>query len=87
MNNSYNSVASTYSYTDHSYLRLKTLELNYQLPDRWAKKMRMSKMQVYVNGNNLLTFTRGDSRRDPEHGGQTVYPMIRRYNVGFRLGF
>lgn len=87
VNNSYNSVASTYSYTDHSYLRLKTLELNYQLPDRWAKKMRMSKMQVYVNGNNLLTFTRGDSRRDPEHGGQTVYPMIRRYNVGFRLGF
>ena len=25
-------------------------------------------------------------RRDPEHSGQNVYPVVRRYNIGFRLG-
>ena len=46
----------------------------------------MTKLQVYVNGTNLLTFSKGDSRRDPEHSGQNVYPVVRRYNIGFRLG-
>lgn len=83
---SYNSVASTYTYTNHAYLRLKNLEVNYQIPKRWLQPLRLTKLQVYVNGSNLLTFSKGDSRRDPEHSGQNVYPMVRRYNIGFRLG-
>ena len=43
--------------------------------------LRLTKLQVYVNGSNLLTFSKGDSRRDPEHSGQNVYPMVRRYNI------
>ena len=83
---SYNSVASTYTYTNHAYLRLKNLEVNYQIPKRWLQPLRLTKLQVYVNGTNLLTFSKGDSRRDPEHSGQNVYPVVRRYNIGFRLG-
>ncbi len=83
---SYNSVASTYTYTNHSYLRLKNLEVNYSFPKRWLKPMHLTKLQVYVNGSNLLTFSKGDSRRDPEHSGQNVYPLVKRYNIGFRLG-
>jgi TonB-linked SusC/RagA family outer membrane protein len=83
---SYNSVASTYTYTNHAYLRLKNLEVNYNIPKRWLKRMALDKLQVYVNGTNLLTFSKGDSRRDPEHAGQNIYPMVKRYNIGFRLG-
>ncbi len=83
---SYNSVGSTYTYTDYTYLRLKNLEVSYNVPKRWLKHVSLGKLQVYVNGTNLLTFTKGDSRRDPEYAGQTVYPMVKRYNVGFRLG-
>jgi TonB-linked SusC/RagA family outer membrane protein len=82
----YNSVASTYTYTDHSYLRLKNMEVNYTFPQRWLQPVHLNKLQVYINGTNLLTLTRGDSRRDPEHGGQNIYPMVKRYNIGFRLG-
>lgn len=67
-------------------LRLKNLEVNYQIPKRWLQPLRLTKLQVYVNGTNLLTFSKGDSRRDPEHSGQNVYPVVRRYNIGFRLG-
>ncbi len=79
-------MASTYTYTNHAYLRLKNLEVNYQILKRWLQPLRLTKLQVYVNGTNLLTFSKGDSRRDPEHSGQNVYPMVRRYNIGFRLG-
>jgi TonB-linked SusC/RagA family outer membrane protein len=82
----YNSVASTYTYTSHAYLRLKNLELNYRFPKRWLTSVHLTSLQVYVNGTNLLTFTKGDSRRDPEHAGQNIYPLVKRYNIGFRLG-
>ena len=82
----YNSVGSTYTYTNHAYLRLKNLEVNYEIPKRWLQPVHLTKLQIYVNGTNLLTFSKGDSRRDPEHSGQNVYPMVRRYNIGFRLG-
>ena len=86
VNNAYNSVASTYSYSNHSYLRLKNLEFNYSFPQRILDKLRLTRLQVYINGNNLLTFSKCDPRRDPEHGGQNIYPMVRRYNIGFRIG-
>lgn len=82
----YNSVGSTYTYTNHAYLRLKNLEVNYEIPKRWLQPVHLTKLQIYINGSNLLTFSKGDSRRDPEHSGQNVYPMVRRYNIGFRLG-
>ena len=82
----YNSVGSTYTYTNHAYLRLKNLEVNYEIPKRWLQPVHLTKLQIYINGTNLLTFSKGDSRRDPEHSGQNVYPMVRRYNIGFRLG-
>ena len=42
---SYNSVASTYTYTNHAYLRLKNLEVNYQIPKRWLQPLRLTKLQ------------------------------------------
>ena len=82
-----NTASVSYTHlTNHAYLRLKNLEVNYQIPKRWLQPLRLTKLQVYVNGTNLLTFSKGDSRRDPEHSGQNVYPVVRRYNIGFRLG-
>ena len=87
LDNTYNSKGSTYNYTDYSYLRLKNLELSYQLPKKWTKAMRMSGCQLYVNGNNLFTVSGVDSRRDPENGGAAIYPIVKRYNIGVRLSF
>lgn len=87
VNNTYNSLGSSYTYVSHAYLRLKNLEINYAIPSKWLKFVNVTRCQVYVNGNNIFTISSVDSRRDPETGGQNVYPIIKRYNVGFRLGF
>lgn len=87
LSNNHNKQGSTYSFTDHSYVRLKNIELNYKLPKSLLKKISISNCQVYINGNNLLTFTKADSRRDPETANSQVYPIVKRYNVGVRLSF
>ncbi len=87
INSSWNKLNSNYNYTDHSYFRLKNVEVNYVLPARWTKKVFISKCQVYANGTNLWTVQRNDPRRDPETSSQGVYPIVKRYNIGLRVTF
>lgn len=82
----FNGTESTFRYRNFSYLRLKNIELSYQLPKRWLNPLKVSSLQVYANGNNLLTFWDGDDRIDPE-GNQRDYPILRSVTAGVRLSF
>jgi hypothetical protein len=42
---------------DASYVRLKTVTLGYNLPQSLLSKISLTKMRLYVSGQNLLTFT------------------------------
>ncbi len=48
-----------------SYLRLKNLNISYQLPINIIEKMGLKKMSIYFTGQNLMTFTNYQSG-DPE---------------------
>lgn len=87
LNNTYNKVESTYRYSDYSYVRLKNVELGYTFPKKWLSEAHISNLQVYMNGNNLLTFWKGDKRVDPETGGVGNYPIVRTYTLGLRVSF
>lgn len=82
----FNGTESTYRYQNFSYLRLKTLELGYNLPKKWLKTVGLKSLQVYVTGNNLLTWWGGDDRIDPE-GEQAKYPILRSFTSGVRVSF
>ncbi len=82
----FNGTESTYRYQNFSYLRLKTIELGYNLPKKWLKTVGLKSLQVYVTGNNLLTWWGGDDRIDPE-GGQVKYPILRSFTSGVRVSF
>ena len=86
-NTRHNFTTSTYSYVDGSYVRLRNAEISYKLQLAKLKHLGIDKFLIYVNGNNLLTFTRLDPRIDPETNGTSVYPVVRRYNVGIRMSF
>ena len=83
----HNAVQSTYSYANHSYLRLKQLEISYKFPKKLLKPLSITACQFYVKGNNLLTFSGVDNRIDPETGGADSYPIVRTYTVGTRITF
>jgi TonB-linked SusC/RagA family outer membrane protein len=81
---------------DGSYLRLKTLQLAYNLPKSWLKKVKFEKMKIYVTGQNLLTFTKYTGF-DPEIGNiggsleigidRGFYPQARTIMGGVSLTF
>lgn len=58
-----NTVNSSSSYStrflhDGSYLRFRTVSLGYTLPDSFLKKIKVSKMRVYVQADNLFLVTK-----------------------------
>ena len=85
--NSNNYRTSTWWLRDASYLRLKNVELGYALPDRWAKKVYADSLRVYLQGVNLLTFSKFYNEFwDPETGCDS-YPMQRIIFLGLNLSF
>lgn len=59
---------------DGSFMRLKSLELGYSFPQQMIKKIHLTKLRLYANGTNLLTFSKF-KLWDPEMGGLGVgYP-------------
>jgi hypothetical protein len=73
---------------DASFLRLKTVELSYTLPQTIAKYAGLSSARVFVNGNNLLFWS--DFPSDFETGSvdiQNAYPTFRIVNMGIDLSF
>lgn len=81
-----------------SYLRLKNIQLAYNVPVRQLKLNWISSLQVYASGQNLLTFTKY-SWWDPEvntYGGAnsvsqgidySSYPSSKSFTFGIRVGF
>ena len=40
-----------------AYLRLKNIQLGYNLPSKWASKIKAANARVYISGENLLTWS------------------------------
>ncbi len=86
-------VSDLYVY-DGSYLRLKNICLGYTLPEKWTRKVSISKLRFYVMAENLFTWTKYHGF-DPEiaSGGTSlgvdrgIYPQARTWTVGLNLSF
>lgn len=77
---------STFWLRDGAYLRLKTLELGYTLPQRLANKVYLSKVRVHIIGQNILTFS-PFKLWDPEmrsSNGQK-YPLGKTWTFGINI--
>jgi TonB-linked SusC/RagA family outer membrane protein len=82
-----NRETSTWWMRDGSFLRLKSVELGYSLPQKTAERLYMSGLRVYLSGTNLLTFSKF-KLWDPEMGGNGLgYPIQQVFNFGLQLSF
>lgn len=83
--NSGNYKASDYWMHDFSFLRVRTLQIGYTIPEKFASKISLNKARIYANGQNLYTFE-DVPHFDPESVGQ-VYPLARTLTLGVQLIF
>jgi hypothetical protein len=82
-----NTQTSTWFMRDGSFLRLKSVELGYSLPERIVSKAKMSNLRIYFSGTNLLTFSKF-KMWDPEMAGRGLdYPVQKVFNFGIQLSF
>jgi len=65
---------------------LKYAEISYTFSnEKWLKEMGMNRLKVFINGNNLLLWTKMPDDRESNTGGNSAYPTQRRFNLGLRL--
>lgn len=98
VNNYGNGNGSDLFLLDGKYLRLKNIVIGYTLPKKLSRKAGMERCRVYVNGQDLLTFS-NNSFIDPEssefdsrmsNGGANSgrsYPALRYWGFGLDIEF
>src|SRR5699024_5588375 len=81
-------VQSTFWLQNASFLRLKTLQIGYDLPPSFLSKIKFSSARIYLNGNNLFTLSE-IKWFDPEGNNErgSFYPQNKVYNLGIEFAF
>ncbi|HZY77976.1 MAG TPA: TonB-dependent receptor [Cyclobacteriaceae bacterium] len=94
-NFSTNSQANSFYVEDGSFVRMQNLTVGYTLPNALLAKAKMTKLRVYVTGNNLFTITKYEGL-DPGVGGNADtqfgidvgnYPVTKGFVAGINIGF
>ena len=77
---------------DASYIRLKNVQLSYQVP---VKSKHIKSLKFYATGSNLMTWTNyiGFDPEANSYGNSNIridyssYPMAKSYIFGMNVGF
>ena len=70
---------------DASFLKLRTIELYYNLPSNWLKKSPLNSAKLYVRGHDLLRFSKMKVQ-DPEGMGED-HPLMKQVVLGVNVRF
>ncbi len=95
--------ANTRYILDTSFIRLKNIQFGYNLPERWIKRIHLSKASIFFSGENLWDWSPMYKNiwgtvdvlglgEDPENHDSTAgsggcYPIMSSYSFGLSLTF
>ncbi|MDO5571981.1 MAG: TonB-dependent receptor [Bacteroidales bacterium] len=83
-----NTVQSSYWWRNMDYIRLKNAEIGYSIPKRLLSDIGLARVRIYIQGVNLLTFSKF-KMWDPElsTGSGSAYPQMRTVSAGVNVNF
>jgi len=85
--NNNNTQTSTWFMRNGAFLRLKTVEFGYSLPENLTSRFQLGMVRAYFSGINLANIS-GFKLWDIEMGGNGLgYPVQRVLNLGLQIGF
>ncbi|MDF3078477.1 MAG: TonB-dependent receptor [Sphingobacteriaceae bacterium] len=85
-----NYLLSDFWLRDGRYIRLKNVQLGYQLPKKVLGKLPIENVRFYANAYNLITWDqvkRIDPESNPDQNNGQFYPQQRIINFGLNVGF
>ena len=78
---------STYYIENGSYVKLRTIQLGYNLPKSLTDKLRLDRIRIYASAQNLLTIKSSKfTGADPENPGFN-YPIPLNLTFGLNVAF
>ena len=78
---------STYYIENGSYVKLRTIQLGYNLPKSFTDKLRLDRIRLYASAQNLLTIKGSKfTGADPENPGFN-YPIPLNLTFGLNVSF
>jgi len=77
---------SDFVYGDASYIRFKTLGINYVLDGPWLRKIKVSSCRLSISAANLFTIT-GYNGTDPETQSYYTLPPSKTFNTSLQFNF
>ncbi len=83
----HNYVVSDFWKFNAGYLRMKSLQIGYTLPERIIKPSGFSSVRIYFSANNLFTISDFVPGWDPEVTNSLTYPFSRTYSFGLNVQF
>jgi TonB-linked SusC/RagA family outer membrane protein len=90
-----NTLFSSYYVEDGSFIRLRNLQVGFNVPSKWLKKFKIESLRIYGVANNLVTLTKYRGF-DPDISSGSVlsagvdygfYPQARTFMGGIQLKF
>lgn len=81
---------STFWLRDGSYLRLKNIQLSYSIPHQLVKAVKIQRVRVFANAQNLLTFSKyklSDPERNVSREDIAEYPSVKTFTAGVNIIF
>ena len=78
---------SSYYIENGSYVKLRTVQIGYNMPKSVTDKLKMDRIRIYASAQNLLTIKSGKfTGNDPENPG-FAYPIPLNLTFGVNVGF
>ena len=70
---------------DGDYFKLRTLNVHYNLPEKWMNKLKLKSGKIFAKGMNLFSIDK-IKNVDPEASG-ILYPTLKSYHFGIMIEF
>ncbi|MNQ77354.1 hypothetical protein D3C85_922180 [compost metagenome] len=92
---SLNYALNDFTLQNSAYLKIRNIELAWTLPKSWMSTLKLSNVRVFLQGQNIYTWTKYKFYIDPENVNtintafplQALYPTSRIYNFGLNVQF
>lgn len=78
---------STFWKRNGAYLRLKNLNIGYNIPQKILLPMGISESQIFMNGSNLFFISAIGEFHDPEQKNADSFPIMRSFTFGLNISF
>ena len=81
-----NNEISTFWVRDASFMRLRNVNLSYNIPSELTKRIGVNKVRAFVTGTNLFLLEDHIRWMDPEAVSLSDYPVMKSFSLGLNIG-